>query len=231
MVAPEGVIVIDAQNDSVLAVNEMAAIRTVTDKPVRFLISTHHHGDHTGGNPVYEKEGVTIISHRDCRAAMVERQMNGLPILTFDGAIELYVGGREVDVYHFGWAHTKGDAVIAIPEAGVVFSGDVLFSGKFQYTGDGNYAGWQNSLDQLKGLNASEIVPGHGPVSTNKQVDDLAAFFKETMAEVRSMKQAGKSVEDCQKSIDFKKYFDAGWGGGFFEQLPPLIVEWMYKEN
>lgn len=250
IVAPEGVIVIDAQDNAELAANELAAIREITKAPIKFLIDTHHHGDHTGGNHVYEKEGAVIISHRECRAAMVERQMKGspesrlapspsgrgreagLPTLTFDGhdaGVQLYLGGREVHVYHYGWGHTKGDAVIAIPDVDVVFAGDILFSKKFPYVGDGNLAGWVGSLGRLKALNAKKIVPGHGLVSTNAEVDDLMKFFAEMSSAVTSLRREGKSVEECKKRVDLKRYVDAGWGGGFFDSLPPLIIEWLYK--
>jgi len=229
IVAPEGVIVIDARGNAELAAKELAAIRKITNAPIKFLIDTHHHGDHTGGNPVYEKEGVTIISHRECRAAMVERQMKGLPMLTFDSAVQLYVGGREVHLYHYGWGHTKGDAVIAIPDADIAFAGDVLFSRKFPYVADGNFAGWISSLGRLKTLNAKKIVPGHGPVSTSEEVDELLAFFQETMSAVASLKSEGKSAEESKKRVDFAKYIEAGWGGGFFDSLPPMIIEWLYK--
>ncbi len=229
VVAPEGVIVVDAQDNAELAEKELAAIRKITNAPIKFLIDTHHHGDHTGGNPVYEREGVTIISHRECRAVMLERQMKGLPMLTFDGAIQLHVGGREVHIYHSGWGHTKGDAVIALPEEDIVFAGDVLFSKKFPYVGDGDFNGWMKSLRRLKSLNSKKIVPGHGPISTNTEVDDLIRFFEETKSAVVSMKQKGKTVEECKKQVDFSKYIKGGWGGGFFDSLPPIIVEWLYE--
>lgn len=234
IVASEGVIVIDAQDDPELARKELAAIREITKAPIKFLIDTHHHGDHTGGNPVYEKEGAVIISHRECRAAMAERQMKGLPTLTFDGhdaAVQLYLGGREVHISHYGWGHTKGDAVIAIPDADVVFAGDLLFSKKFPYVADGNPGGWVGSLDRMTALNAKTIVPGHGLLSTNADVKALARFFSETMAAVATLKREGKSVEECKRRVDFKKYLDAGWGGGFFDSLPPLIIEWLYKSE
>ncbi|MEE9186809.1 MAG: MBL fold metallo-hydrolase [Bacteroidota bacterium] len=231
IVAPEGVIVIDAQNNADLAANELAAIRDVTNAPIKFLIDTHHHGDHTGGNPMYEKEGVTIISHRECRAAMIDREMKGLPILTFDGAIQLYVGGRDVHVFHFGWGHTKGDAVIVLPDENIVFAGDVLFSRKFPYVADGNLDGWIESLARLKALNVKWVVPGHGPISTNTEVEGLLGFFREVKSVVAGLKGEGKSLEDCKKSVDFTKYIDAGWGGGFFDSLPPMIVEWIYNSQ
>lgn len=231
IVAPEGVIVIDAQDNADLAANELAAIRDVTNAPIKFLIDTHHHGDHTGGNPMYEKEGVTIISHRECRAAMIDREMKGLPILTFDGAVQLYVGGREVHVFHFGWGHTKGDAVIALPDENIVFAGDVLFSRKFPYVADGNLDGWIESLVRLKALNAKRVVPGHGLISTNTEVEGLLGFFREVKSVVVGLKAEGKSLEDCKKSVDFTNYIDAGWGGGFFDSLPPMIVEWIYNSQ
>lgn len=230
IVTAEGVIVIDARDNADLANAMLADIRKITPAPIKYLISTHHHGDHVGGNTALQDKNTITISHKECRALMEANQAAGLPNVTFDSAVHIFAGGRELRVYHYGWGHTKGDAVIYLPDVGVLFAGDLLFIKKFPFTRDGHLAGWQSGLEKIKTLNARMIVPGHGAVCSNAEVNDLAAFFQDVQKQVGDLKKQGKTAEQVKTMVNFEKYKTAGWGGGFFDQLPPMIAEWMFKQ-
>ena len=230
VLTPEGVIVIDARDNVDLAKGLLAEIRKFTNAPMKYLISTHHHGDHVGGNTALQEISTITISHKDCRPLMEANKVPGLPNLTFDSAVKIYAGGRVLEVHHFGWGHTKGDAVIYLPDVGVLFAGDLLFNKKFPYTKDGNLSGWNSGLDKIKRLNAKTIVPGHGTVCGNAEVDAQAAFFRDVEKQVTDLKKQGKSLSEIKTMLNIEKYKTAGWGGGFFDQMPPRIVDWIFEQ-
>jgi cyclase len=184
LVGDDGVLMIDDQF-APLTEKIVAAIRTISQKPIKMLVNTHVHGDHTGGNENIGKMGVQIIAHDNVRARLV-RGINGaapaapvaLPVVTYGDAIGLHFDGEDIEVHKLPPAHTDGDSYIRFPKADVMHVGDVFRTGAYPVVDGGNGGTVKGTLAALQqvietaGPN-TKILPGHGMVSTR---DDVIAF-------------------------------------------------------
>jgi glyoxylase-like metal-dependent hydrolase (beta-lactamase superfamily II) len=186
----------------------------VTPKPVRFVLNTHWHGDHTGGNEALGGAGVLIIAHDNVRTRLAAGQFNelfnrtvppapgvALPVVTFTDAVTLHLNGEEIRAFHVPPAHTDGDAVVQFRHADVIHTGDLLFNGGFpviDVPSGGSLSGMIAADDRiLEVADAStKLIPGHGPLAT---IADLRAF-RDMLATVRDrvlpLVKAGKSVDE-----------------------------------
>jgi glyoxylase-like metal-dependent hydrolase (beta-lactamase superfamily II) len=124
----EGVILVDDKFDQD-GPEIRAKVKSITDQPIRYIINTHHHPDHTGGNRAFLESSAEIIAHRNARATMVEQKMPGLPRITFSDEAQLFLGGQEVRVRYFGRGHTSGDALVFFPSEHAVHTGDLFVRG------------------------------------------------------------------------------------------------------
>jgi glyoxylase-like metal-dependent hydrolase (beta-lactamase superfamily II) len=172
LVTSEGVVLVDDKFD-VDHDGIMSELKKVTAQPIKYIISTHHHGDHTGGNAKMLQMNVQIVASEQARENMVDGKMPGLPAVTFEHHAHVYLGGKSVDLYHFGRAHTNGDAVVYFPADRVLAAGDMFTFGDatpqlIDYAGGGSGKEWSKTLDSALELNFDTVVPGHGVV-TNKQ--------------------------------------------------------------
>ena len=169
------------------------AVAAVTDAPVRIVVNTHHHGDHTHGN--YLCTDATIVGHRRCREEVERMGIMTLdsiwgavewgdlqlrsPDLTFDERVDLVVGDLTVEVRAFGdAAHTTNDVVAWVPERGVLYTGDLVFHGGTPFVVMGSISGSLASLDWLRSFQPAVIVPGHGPVCGVDALDAIEAYFR-----------------------------------------------------
>jgi cyclase len=165
----------------------MARLKSITDQPIKYIISTHHHGDHTGGNDKMLPLGVQIMATEQARENMVDGKMPGLPQVTFQNRARVYLGGKNVETYHFGRAHTNGDAVVYFPALRVLAAGDMFTRGNdfpplIDYSGGGSGKEWVKTIDEVLKLDFDVVIPGHGAVGTKQ---DLVAF-RETMVNLRN---------------------------------------------
>jgi cyclase len=199
LVGSEAVVVIDTCFTERRSRTFYDAIRGVTDRPLRTLINTHHHGDHTHGNYVF-LPAATIIGHELCRAEIIETGLatKGMfpgvdwgeiriapPFVTFEERLNVYVDDLKVELAHVGPAHTTNDIVAWLPERKVLFTGDVVFHQGTPFAMMGSVAGWLEALDALRGLGAETVVPGHGPVcgpDVFDEIEDYLRFVQETAA-------------------------------------------------
>jgi cyclase len=183
------------------------AITSVSPRPVRTLINTHHHGDHTFGN--YQFEGATIVAHENARQAMIDYglprpqsywtavEWGALelepPFLTFTDALTLWVDELRCEIRHVGTAaHTTNDSVVWIPERGVLFAGDLCFNGGTPFLLQGSVAGAITALrDVIKPLNPETIIPGHGPVCGPGIIDSTLDYLYFVQATARQGRSAG----------------------------------------
>jgi len=201
----------------------LEAIASVTGQPVRTLINTHHHGDHTFGNYLFA--GATIVAHERCREEMLafgppgrapfwtEVDWGGIelepPFLTFTEAVRIYVDDLACEVRHVGTpAHTTNDSIVWVPERSVLFSGDLLFSGGTPFLLMGSVAGAIGVLEELKTLPATTIVPGHGAVSGPGLIDEVLGYLRFVAGAADQARTAGLSPLDAARQLDLGPYAD-----------------------
>jgi len=157
----------------------LGKIKSVTDQPVRFLVNTHHHRDHTGGNENLGKAGVLIFAHDNVRARLLasDAPASSLPVVTFSDTTTFNMNGQTIHVFHTEAAHTDGDAMILFREANVIHMGDTFFNGFYPFIDSksgGSVDGVFAAIDKVLSLADANtvIIPGHGPIGDR---DDLMA--------------------------------------------------------
>jgi cyclase len=209
----EGVILVDDKNDR----NHddlVAAVKTLSDKPVKYVINTHAHGDHTGGNQ--KLSGAAIIGHVNERADMIKAKLPGIPSLTYADQMTIFLGGKEIDLRYFGRCHTDGDTFVYFPGDKVIVTGDCFNTGNGRglnptgsttpgfyadYNMNGSVLNWPTSVDAALKLDWDVVIPGHGP-TTNR-----ASFLKwrkevDTIIDrVRTMTRIGKTKTDIEQVL------------------------------
>jgi glyoxylase-like metal-dependent hydrolase (beta-lactamase superfamily II) len=190
IVTPAGVVVVDALGSPALAESLLEAIKRITPQPVRYVVLTHYHADHVYGLQVFKKHGAVVIAHeagraylqsdtarlrleasRETMAPWINADTRLMPAdlwLHDDAVLEL--GGERVLISHVGPAHTPEDLTVLVENSRVLFSGDLAFRGRIAYVGQADSRGWIAALNRLIDTAPSNIVPGHGPVST---LDDM----------------------------------------------------------
>jgi cyclase len=233
-VTDEGVILVDDMFDRNHA-DILAQIKSVTGKPLKYVLNTHQHDDHAGGDlkmlPIAE-----VIAHRNARANLVDIKQPyyedtpgtpiGLPRITFSDEISVNLGGREVRAKYFGRGHTSGDAVIYFPSLKVIHTGD-LFLGRragakgvniyIDYAQGGSFLDWTKTLDGLLTLDFDIAIPGHGPVSTKDEVVKFRADVEAMRNRIAAMVRQGKSKDDVLKTLET----DYGWRSTGCPLSPP----------
>jgi glyoxylase-like metal-dependent hydrolase (beta-lactamase superfamily II) len=223
LTTPEGVIVVDdkfAQD----APQIMAKIKTVSDKPVKYVLNTHQHGDHTGGNAAMLAANAEILIHKNARANMVAGKMPGLPQITYSEESQVFLGGKEVVAHHFGRGHTNGDAVIYFPSERVLHTGDLVVSGTpfCDTSAGGSIKEWDKTLQKALAMDFDIVIPGHGPVMKKADV----AQFAQKVGTIRDRVKAACAggAADAVKRLDLK---DLGMNtAGLFERgLPGMCAE------
>ena len=239
----DGPVIVDDQFAPLVPKIE-AAVRTLQDKPVRFVINTHHHFDHTGGNEAFGKAGALIVAHDNVRTRMSTEQLSklmnrtmpaspagALPVVTFDDGVTLHWNGETIRVEHVAPAHTDGDSHIWFERANVVHMGDTFVNGTFPLVdieSGGTLTGLIASAEQVLGrVNAdTQIVPGHGPLARR---DDLQKF-RDMLVDVRTRIEKGiKSGKTMEAFIESKPLadLDAQWGKGFLKTDQVITLMWM----
>lgn len=220
LLGPGAVTLIDTASTERRARALRAAIGSVTDLTPRTLINTHHHGDHTYGNGVFAADA-TIIGHDGCPAAMAEQGMLLTqlwthvdwghieiipPTVTFPDRLTVHVGDQQLHLMHFGPAHTTNDIVVHIPEHRLLFTGDIVFNGGTPFVLMGSVAGSLAVLERLRALDATTIVPGHGPVTGPEIYDRTEAYLRWIQDLARQGIAAGLSPLAAARETDLGEY-------------------------
>jgi len=216
----------------------MAEIQKLSPLSIRYLINTHYHGDHTGGNAIIGK-GAEIISHTNCKASQVagmkpeEREEGvGVPQKTFEKEMILKLGEETIHLIHFGPAHTSGDTVLVFDKAKVVHTGDLFFHGVPPYIDvkDGsNTENWVTTIGKLAETYPDfKVIPGHGPVTTMQEYVKFAEYLRYLRKEVAAAIQAGKTKEQAMESIDLSAFDHIKDRGEFLTKKKN--IEWIYME-
>ena len=211
-VTSEGVVLVDdmfeRNADDILGV-----VRSVTDKPVRYVLNTHQHSDHAGGNaripPVVE-----IIAHENARANMAALKQPGLPRVTFSQETAVFLGGKEVLAAYYGRGHTGGDAVVYFPDLKVIHTGDLFLSGPviprrqgganiyIDYAQGGSAVEWTDALGRILTLDFDTVIPGHGPLATRADVVTFRADFAAMRGRVVRPRAPGQEQGRCLENAD-----------------------------
>jgi len=226
-VGSDGVAIIDDQF-APLAPKIQAALRQLSPKPVRFVINTHWHGDHTGGNPIFA-ETATIMAHLNVRKRLITGGKTpfiefppvtgkALPVVTFEQGLSLWWNGEEIRAIHPGIGHTDGDSVIWFMQSNVVHMGDDYFAGMFPFvdlSSGGSVTKLIESLDVILGQIPADakVIPGHGPVTGVAELRSYRGMLDGVVAAVRKGLASGKTVEQMQKEKVLAPWDD--WGKGF----------------
>jgi cyclase len=226
-VGSDGVAIIDDQF-APLAPKIQAALRQLSPTPVRFVINTHWHGDHTGGNPIFA-ETATILAHLNVRKRLISGGKTpfiefppvtgkALPVVTFEQGLSLWWNGEEIRAIHPGIGHTDGDSVIWFMQSKVVHMGDDYFAGMFPFVdlgSGGSVTKLIESLDVILGQIPADarVIPGHGPVTGVAELRSYRGMLDGVVAAVRKGLASGKTVEQMQKEKVLAPWED--WGKGF----------------
>jgi phosphoglycerate dehydrogenase-like enzyme/glyoxylase-like metal-dependent hydrolase (beta-lactamase superfamily II) len=200
----------------------IAAVKKTTDKPIRYVLDSHHHGDHAYGNAVFAKQGATVVAQANCARLL---RINGpkefadagagatgrkdvaasylkVPDLIFDDKLVLDDGKQRAELYFFGHAHTAGDAFMYLPKQKVVCTGDACTNGPFNYMGHCDSASWVRVLDKALQLDVQIVCPGHGPLGGKEVLEKQRRLFVEMRAAVKAGLDKGLDVDDIVKTID-----------------------------
>jgi cyclase len=240
-VGEDGIVIVDDQY-APMADKIKAALRGITDKPVRFVINTHYHGDHTGGNAIFQQT-VPIIAQDNVRKRLQEGGTAGnlggvhveakpqpkeaLPIITFDHDVTVHLNGEDIRALHFPSGHTDGDSVIFFPKSNVVHMGDDFVTYGFPFvdlSGGGSVEGMIAALEQIVQQLPPDVkvIPGHGPLSNLDDVRRFTAMLKDTKAVVDKGIKQGKSLDQLKQEdllAPWKK-----WSGDFITSEQWLVT-------
>ena len=196
-------------------------VKSVTDKPVRYVLNTHLHGDHTGGNAKMLTAGYEVVAHENARTLMVEKKLPGLPRVTFSDRLAVHLGGKVVETRHYGYGHTKTDALLYFPARKVLHTGDMFVSGFpfMDYSSGGSGVAWPHTLAAaLRDLDFDTVIPGHGPVMTREDLVKWKNSLDMLVERARFYKRKGQTREEAQPLM---KLAEIGWTAdpaGFFQR-------------
>lgn len=236
----DGVFVIDDQF-APLTQKIKAAIKNLSNSPIKYVANTHYHGDHTGGNENMANLGATIVAHENVRKRLEEtpnRQGNlapvkALPVITFNDKLNIYINDEQVAIFHVGNAHTDGDTLLFFSESNVLHTGDTYFQGRYPYIdlkSGGSVNGYIEAVKQgLMVINKeTKIIPGHGKASNKKEYKAFLNMLEDLKVMVITEIKAGKTEEEvANNSYLTKKYDDLGYGEFFIN--PEKIRRTFYR--
>lgn len=217
-VGDDGVLLIDSQfkqlTDKILS----AINNRITDKSVKFLINTHWHQDHSGGNENFVKNGAIIIAHENVRERLNAEQfvdflnktfeaspLNALPTITYKDSITFYFNEDKIDVYHLPNAHTDGDSIIYFNKRNIIHTGDIYVNGRYPFidhSSGGSIDGIITGIEKIISIidNETKIIPGHGLLSNLGELQDYLIMLKDIRQQVLTMVNNGATLNEIIKS-------------------------------
>ena len=212
-VGEDGVFVIDDQFAQ-LTPKILDAIKKLSDKPIQYVVNTHYHGDHTGGNANMEKAGAKIIAHDNVYKRLSEgKETDGLPVITFNDKLSVHINGERVLVFHTDNAHTDGDAMLYFTESNVLHAGDNYFHKRYPYidvTSGGSIDGYIKAVKRALMVidENTKIIPGHGDLSNKAEYASFLEMLIKLRANVQAEIDKGKSENDIVNNTAITKQYD-----------------------
>ena len=218
----------------------LAHIATLTNKPVKFIVNTHWHGDHTGGNENMARSGAILVAHDNVRKRMSTEQFNALfnrrtpasppaalPVITFSDSTSFHVNGETIVAFHVAPAHTDGDVVLHFTNADVVHMGDTFFTSGYPFvdlSSGGLVQGYIGAADRVLAMCGPNtvVIPGHGAVSNCAGLRDWRNMIVTIRDRVQAAMKKGSTLEQI-KAAGVSKEYDAKWGTGFIK--PDVFAE------
>src|SRR6266436_7202257 len=223
-VTGEGVILIDDKfepdfNDIV------AKVKSVTSQPIKYVLNTHHHGDHTGSNAKFLPT-TQIIAHANARANMIQGKQPGAPAVVFSEETAVFLGGKEVRMRYFGRGHTNGDAMVYFPALRTIHTGDLMAGNSplIDYGGGGSVVDWTKTLDAAMKLDFDTVIPGHGKVTNKAGLLAYRDNVEKLRNRVSGLIREGKGQDDVGKVV----MAEYGWAAGSLNMqwsLPGMMTK------
>ena len=241
---PDGVVLVD---DSLAALSPqlLEAVGQLSRAPIRFVVNTHWHPDHTGGNEALARAGATVIAHESVRERLSQAQVvedydvtvppapaAALPVITFAESLAIHLDGDRLNVVHVAGAHTDGDVIVRWQDANVVHMGDLFYNGGYPFidlANGGSLAGVVAALEGTLARSDAEtaVIPGHGPVATRAELAAYRDMLVAVGRKVREAVETGKSVEEVLASRPTAE-FDERYAKGAVN--PERFVRALYRD-
>ncbi|MDD7884468.1 MBL fold metallo-hydrolase [Flavivirga sp. 57AJ16] len=217
----DGVFIIDDQF-APLTPKILEAIKKLSDEPIKIVMNTHHHGDHTGGNENFGKLGATIMAHDNVRKRLkAKNPKEALPVITFNDKLHVQMNGEQVVAFHIENAHTDGDAMLYFTKSNVLHTGDTYFNGRYPYidlNSGGSVNGYINAVKAGLMLidEDTKIIPGHGHLSTKTEYKTFLKMLETIKANILKEIASNKTEDEVASNSSITTAYDAlGYGNGF----------------
>ena len=208
LVGDQGILVVDTGLNAQEGRKLLDEIRKISQAPVRWIVNTHYHPDHRGGNTVVGPDAA-IISTAFTRARITSSARdNTFGETVGPNGLVLFVGGHEVRIYHPGPAHTRGDLVVYFPDEHAIATGDLFLANSCPAMDDGDMENWIAALDQILELQVEHIVPGHFELATKNELQHFRNYLADLRDQVKRMHDHGLSLEKVQKALALSAYKD-----------------------
>ncbi len=240
---PEGLMLVDDQYAPLSGKIQVAATG-LTDSEIRFVVNTHYHGDHTGGNENFKVGGAVVVAHENVKSRLAKTFENTLlgrtmeakdesfwPVVTFSQDITFYLNGEEVHIVHVKNAHTDGDALVHFKTSNILHTGDAFVRYGYPYvdvSAGGTIHGMIAAQKQILALcdEDTRIIPGHGELATAEDVRELLKMLEETKEIIATAKVAGETLEDLRARKPLESYHER-WSGNFISS--DLFTQIIYE--
>jgi len=222
LVGDQGIFVVDTGLNAQEGRKLLDEIRKISQAPVRWIVNTHYHPDHRGGNSVVGPDAIVIST--EFTRVKIEKPIQGNSVSETVGpkGLVLYLGGHQVRIYHPGPAHTQGDLIVYFPDEHAIATGDLFLTNSCPAMDDGDMENWITALDQMLALPIEHVVPGHFELATKNELQRFRNYLADLRDQVARMYRQGMTLERIQSSLALDAYKN-------FRQYPNY--EATFKDN